>query len=76
MSYLVESTPNTDVYDGGMYSFKVIYSNRWGNRIEIFCALSDRNPFFAVPGNRFDSTLAQLRGGADPDKLAKEFPID
>lgn len=76
MSFLVEETPQAEVYESSQYSFKAVFSNRHGNKIEIYCALSNRSPYFVVPASRYEDTLEKLRSGADPDQLAKEFPID
>ena len=74
--YLTEVTPQSEMYEGAFYAFKHCYSGRWGNKLHIYCSLCDRDPYFTVPESRYDDTLAKLKSGSSPDKLAKTFPIN
>ena len=67
-------TRQSDTYDSVYWSAKVVYSNRFGNRVQFTNGLSDRA--FNCPGPRVESTIARLVAGEDPDAIAKSFPIE
>lgn len=72
--YLVESTPQTNVYEGSYWQCKVIFSNRFGNKVEFTHGSSDG--VFRVPESRIKNTIERLEAGENPDEVAKSFPIE
>ena len=63
-----------EVYEGSYWHVGVVFSNRFGTRIEWTCCAGDRT--YVVPASRVNNVLENLRSGKTPEEVAKTLPIN
>lgn len=62
-----------EVYEGSYWHVGVVFSNRFGTRIEWTSCGSDSA--YVVPQTRVNDVLEQLRNGKTPEEVEKTLPI-
>ena len=61
------------VYEGSYWHVGVVFSNRFGTRIEWTCSASDSA--YVVPATMVNDVLENLQSGKTPEEVAKTLPI-
>jgi len=62
-----------ETYEGSYWHVGVVFSNRFGTRIEWTCSAGDTP--YVVPETRVSDILEKLRSGKTPEEVAKTLPI-
>jgi hypothetical protein len=61
------------VYEGSYWHVGVVFSNRFGTRIEWTCSAS--GSAYVVPATMVNDVLENLQSGKTPEEVAKTLPI-